>query len=444
MKLAVVVMAAGMGARMNSKTPQALQPILGRQMLGHILAAVKPLHPVETVVVGELEADRARAEFGDQAIFAVQSPPSDAGYAAQQARALLDGKAEAILVLPGNMPLLSTQTLQRLMTLYQSGRGPLAMLTVERPNPLGFARIIRDEQGYVQAIVEEAACAPEQKAMREVNTGVYVFEAAWLWENLAEISLSAKEEYYVTDLIRLAVKLGQPIQAELLADPVEALEVNNCAHLAEVEAVLRQKVNQKWMEAGVTMLDPATTYIELDVTIGPDTVIYPNTYLLGQTTIGRDCFIGPNSFILDSTVGNNCKARFSVVEQSVLEDHVGVGPFSHLRNGAHLAKDVYMGNFGEVKNSYLGPGTKMGHFSYLGDTTTGKNVNIGAGAITCNFDGVKKHPTHIDDGAFIGSDTMLVAPVNVGKNAKTGAGSVVTKDVPADALVRGVPAQVKK
>jgi bifunctional UDP-N-acetylglucosamine pyrophosphorylase/glucosamine-1-phosphate N-acetyltransferase len=197
------------------------------------------------------------------------------------------------------------------------------------------------------------------------------------------------------------------------------------------------------MEAGVTMIDPASTYIDLEVTIGQDTVIYPNTYLVGQTTIGCDCVIGPNSFVKSSTIGNGCEVRFSVTEQAVLEDNVDIGPFARLRKGAHLAEGVHMGNFGEIKNSYLGPGTKMGHFSYLGDTTTGEDVNIGAGTITCNYDGANKHRTNIDDGAFIGSDTMLVAPVNIGKRAKTGAGAVVTKDVPDDSVAYGVPARLK-
>ncbi len=210
------------------------------------------------------------------------------------------------------------------------------------------------------------------------------------------------------------------------------------------DAAFRQKINQQWMEAGITLIDPATTYIDADVIIGPETVIYPNTYLLGQTVIGRGCTIGPNSFVENSTVGDDCIIRFSVVEQAKMENRVDIGPFAHLRKGAHLADDVHMGNFGEVKNSYLGPGTKMGHFSYMGDATTGQNVNIGAGTITCNYDGINKHKTILDDDVFIGSDTMLVAPLHIGKNSRTGAGSVITKDIPDDTLAYGVPARNKK
>jgi bifunctional UDP-N-acetylglucosamine pyrophosphorylase/glucosamine-1-phosphate N-acetyltransferase len=444
MNLATVIMAAGMGTRMKSKIPKVLHPILGKPMLRHVLDAVKPLDPIETVVIVGHKADDVRATFADDVTFAVQSPQLGTGHAVQQAQPVLKGKADIVLVIPSDLPLLSTQTFARLAELIQSGSGPVAMLTVERENPLGFGRIVRNDEGYVEAIVEEAACTPEQKAIRELNVGVYAFEADWLWENLEKIPLSAKGEYYVTDLIGMAVAQGKQVQAEVLADAVEGLGINTRAHLAQVEAAMRQRVNQKWMEAGVTMIDPATTYIGPDVNIGQDTVIHPNTHLLGKTTIGEDCEIGPNSYIEDATVGNACEIRFSVVEQAIMEDNVDIGPFGHLRKGAHLAEGVHMGNFGEVKNSYLGPGTKMGHFSYMGDITTGKNVNIGAGTITCNYDGEKKHKTNVGDDAFIGSDTMLVAPVNIGNQAKTGAGSVVTKDVPDGSVAYGVPARIKK
>ncbi|MBN1991868.1 MAG: bifunctional UDP-N-acetylglucosamine diphosphorylase/glucosamine-1-phosphate N-acetyltransferase GlmU [Anaerolineae bacterium] len=444
MNLAVVIMAVGIDDQMKSKTPASFHPILGKPMLGYVLETVKALNPVETVViVGPEVNDRIQAEFGDETSFVIQSPQSDRRHAVQQARALLERKADAILTTYGNMPLLSPQTLQDLVAVYQRTQGPLAMLVVEREHSFGLGRVVRDEQGAVQAVVEKIDCTPEQRAVCELNTGIYVVEAEWLWHHLGKVTPGDKENNYLTNLIGIAVEQGKTVQTELIADPAEVLGINNRAHLAHVEAILRQRVNQKLMESGVTMLDPATTYIELGVTIGPDTVIYPNTFLMGQTTIGRDCIIGPNSYIEASTIGDHCQIRFSVVEQAVMENNVDIGPFGHLRKGSHLAEGVHMGNFGEVKNSYLGPGTKMGHFSYLGDAAIGTDVNIGAGTITCNYDGVNKHQTNIGDGAFIGSDTMLVAPVNIGKNAKTGAGSVVKKDVPDGAVAYGVPARLK-
>jgi bifunctional UDP-N-acetylglucosamine pyrophosphorylase/glucosamine-1-phosphate N-acetyltransferase len=231
------------------------------------------------------------------------------------------------------------------------------------------------------------------------------------------------------------------VQALIVEDPEEATGINTRVQLAQAEAVLRQRINRDWMLAGVTLVDPVTTYIEPDVRIGADTIVWPNTFLQGHTQIGGNCSIGPNAILRDTQVGERCKVLASVLEKAVLEDDVDIGPFGHLRKGAHLAQGVHMGNFGEVKDSYLGPGTKMGHLSYVGNATVGAGVNIGAGTITCNFDGVKKHPTEIGAGAFIGSDTMLVAPVKVGEGAQTGAGAVVTKDVPPDTLAVGMPAR---
>jgi len=263
-----------------------------------------------------------------------------------------------------------------------------------------------------------------------------------LWKALPRITLSPKGEYFLTDIVELAVRDGFEVKTLTLADPAEAIGINQRVHLAEAESILRQRINTHWMLEGVTLLDPQSTYIEAEVILGQDTVIYPNTYLLGKSVIGKGCTLGPNTIVRDSEIGAGCQIFFSVVEKAILEEDVDVGPYAHLRKGAHLAKGVHMGNFGEVKNSYLGPGTKMGHFSYIGDATIGEGVNIGAGTITCNYDGEKKNPTEIGEGVFIGSDTMLVAPVKVGKGARTGAGAVVTKDIPPYSLAVGVPARV--
>ncbi len=450
MKLAVAVMAAGMGTRMKSKVPKVLHPLLGKPLLSYILTAVAPLKPGDICVITGHESEQIKTRIGQlpglseiALSFVLQTPQLGTGHAVQQTQPVIQGKADTILVVPGDLPLLSTQTLNRMIELYHTGDSAVVMLTAKNDNPRGFGRIVRNTEGFVTAIVEEVDCSPEQRRITELNVGVYLFNADWLWANLPHIPLSAKGEYYITDLIGLAVSQGKRVQAYMLKDQTETVGINNRVHLAEAEQALRRKINQQWMEAGVTIIDPATTYIQPDVVLGQDTIIYPNTHLLGNTSIGQDCAIGPNTFIKDSTIGDRCEIKFSVVEEAVVENDVDAGPFAHLRKGAHLAEGVHMGNFGEVKNSYLGPGTKMGHFSYLGDATTGQNVNIGAGTITCNYDGKNKNKTVIGDNSFIGSDTMLVAPVNIGQNSKTGAGSVVTRDVPDNSLAYGVPARIK-
>jgi len=273
---------------------------------------------------------------------------------------------------------------------------------------------------------------------------VYCFEGEWLWPHLEQIPLSPKGEYYLTDLVELAAGEGYPVSAWRVEDVAEVQGINDRVHLAQAERTMRRRIGEALMRAGVTLIDPETTYVEAGVEIGQDSVVYPNTHIQGATRIGADCHIGPNSIIRDATIGDRCKVLASVVESAILEEDVDIGPFGHLRAGAHLAAGVHMGNFGEVKGSYLGAGTKMGHFSYLGDAQVGSNVNIGAGTITCNFDGERKHKTVIEDDAFIGSDTLLRAPVRVGAGAKTGAGAVVTHDVPAGSVAVGVPARVVK
>jgi bifunctional UDP-N-acetylglucosamine pyrophosphorylase/glucosamine-1-phosphate N-acetyltransferase len=325
--------------------------------------------------------------------------------------------------------------------LQREHNSPLSMITVMADDPRGYGRVVRSGDGRVQAVVEEVDATPEQLSIRELNAGVYCFSANWLWESLSHIPLSPKGEYYLTDLVGIAVEGGHHVQAILAEDSSEMIGVNTRVHLAEASAVLRQRINRDWMLAGVTIVDPASTYIEPTVTLGQDTVIHPNTFLRGETRVGELCSLGPNTIIQDTLLGNSCKVVASNLEGAVLEDDVEVGPFGRLRRGAHLAQGVHMGNFGEVKNSYLGNGTKMGHFSYVGDATIGANVNIGAGTITCNYDGECKYPTEIEDDVFIGSDTMLVAPVKLGRGAHTGAGSVVNKDVPEYTLVVGIPAR---
>jgi bifunctional UDP-N-acetylglucosamine pyrophosphorylase/glucosamine-1-phosphate N-acetyltransferase len=276
-----------------------------------------------------------------------------------------------------------------------------------------------------------------------VSSGIFCFRDSWLWPNLAEVEKSPAGEYYLTDLAAIARAQGELVTAWMVDDPLEVIGLDHRVKLARGEAEMRRRINQGWMAAGVTLVDPGATYIEAGVEIGRDTTVWPNTYLQGETRIGRQCTIGPGSVIRDSTIGDRCRVELSVVEEAIMEEDSDVGPFGHLRKGAHLAKGAHMGNFGEVKNSYLGPGAKMGHVGYLGDATVDAGANIGAGTITCNYDGKRKHKTVIGAQAFVGSGTMLVAPVEIGDGATTGAGSVVTRDVPKGSVAYGVPARVR-
>lgn len=441
MKTTAVLLAAGKGTRMRSELPKVLHPLGGRPLVRHALDALTDLTGQTPVVVVGHGAEAVQTAVGAAARFVVQAEQLGTGHAVMQAAALLEGQTDLVLVAQADMPLITAATYEKLLAAQQANPGPFSMLTVLADDPRGFGRILRNSDGSVQAIVEDHEATDEQRAIRELNVGGYCFRAEWLWAALKQIPLSAKGEYYLTDLVKIANAEGQRVQALIMEDAEETIGINSRVHLAEAESALRRRINRVWMEAGVTLIDPATTYIEPGVQIGADTVLHPNTILRGGTVIGARCEVGPNTLVQDSTVGDDCKLFMSVVEHARLENHVDVGPYAHLRKGAHLGDGVHMGNFGEVKNSYLAAGAKMGHFSYIGDATIGKDVNIGAGTITCNYDGVNKNHTEIGDGAFIGSDTMLVAPLKIGARARTGAGSVVTKDVPEDALVVGIPAR---
>ncbi|HEY3344505.1 MAG TPA: bifunctional UDP-N-acetylglucosamine diphosphorylase/glucosamine-1-phosphate N-acetyltransferase GlmU [Anaerolineaceae bacterium] len=444
-RITAIILAAGQGTRMHSTLPKVLHPIAGQPMIEYALQTAHSASSEIPVVVVSRSGDEIREAVGARARFAVQDPQLGTGHAVQSARPLLDGKTDLVLVTYADMPMMTGETLQRLLADKRSHSGPISMLTVMMQDPHGFGRILRGPDGSVTAIMEEAQATREQLAIRELNVGAYCFDARWLWQALERLPLSPKGEYYLTDVVGIAAADGLPVQAVQIDDPIEVLGVNTRVHLAEAEKAMRRRINEAWMLAGVTLIDPETTYIEPGVKIGSDTVIWPNSYLRGKTLIGGGCVIGPNTILHSTQVGSHCTILSSVLEEALLEDHVSIGPFGHLRKGAHLGKGVHLGNFGEVKNSYLAPGVKMGHFSYIGDAQIGADVNIGCGTITCNFspDG-KKNRTEVGEGAFIGSDTLLVAPVTVGSGAITGSGSVVTHDVKAHTVVVGVPARFLK
>jgi bifunctional UDP-N-acetylglucosamine pyrophosphorylase/glucosamine-1-phosphate N-acetyltransferase len=444
LNLSIVVLAAGQGTRMKSDLPKVMHPLAGWPMVKYVLATAHALEPVSVTVVVGHGAELVRSALGEGVAYVTQAERLGTGHAVQQAESVAAGQAHTVLVLYGDTPLIHAETLRRLVEHHEAEGVAATLLTFRPDDPAGYGRIVRDaETGRVLAIVEEKQTTPEQRAIGEVSGGVFCFRDAWLWPNLARLQRSPVGEFYLTNLVDLAHAGGQPVAAFPAADPLEVIGLDTRLKLAQAEAEMRRRINEHWMLAGVTLVHPETTYIEARVEIGADTVIWPNTLLQGQTRIGRGCTLGPGSVIRDSNIGDGCRVEMSVVEQAVMDEGSDVGPFGHLRKGGHLGPGAHMGNFGEIKNTYLGPGAKMGHFSYLGDATVGAEANIGAGTITCNYDGQRKHRTVVGEGAFIGSDTMLVAPVEIGAGAKTGAGSVVTRDVPPGSVAYGVPARVK-
>jgi len=438
-----VFMAAGKGRRMKSSLPKVFHHLCGRAMVCYVADAARQLGVERTVVVVGQPSAPFRELLGDSVEYAEQAEPLGTGHALLQARPLLEGQVGQVLVLNGDVPLISPELLHQLMEGHTASKAKLTFLSCDSGDPSGLGRVLRDTAGRVIGIVEDDRATPQQKGIREWNCGLYAFQSTWLWPHLAALPRSKNGEYLLTDLVAEAAAEGG-VQAVVSCDPTPVLGINNRLHLAQAEAVLRQRIRERVMLGGVTLIDPPSTFIDGGVTIGQDTVVHPNSTVSGSTVIGKDCRIGPNSIIVDSTIGDRCRVVASVVEKATLEEGVEVGPFGHVRPESYLEAGVHLGNFTEVKKSRLGRNTRMGHFSYIGDATVGAEVNIGAGTITCNFDGVAKHCTVIGDGAFIGSDTMLVAPVEVGEGAVTGAGSVVNRDVPPGALAVGVPARIRR
>jgi bifunctional UDP-N-acetylglucosamine pyrophosphorylase/glucosamine-1-phosphate N-acetyltransferase len=442
MKVTAVILAAGQGTRMKSNVQKVLHPLCGKPMLWHVLEALKPATTEKPVVIIGHGADAVQKYLGDAADCVVQEPQLGTGHAAMQAEQVLKGKTDFVIVTYADMPLLRAETFQRLVETQRLNPGPLSMITVIADDPRGFGRVVRNSNGTVDAVVEEYVATPEQQQIKELNVGAYCFKADWLWDALHRIEKNPKKgEYYLTDIVEIAAKDNLPVQAVVHDSLIETIGINTRIHLSEAEAAMRMRINHEHMLNGVSMMNPEATYIDVGVKIGRDTLIMPNTYLHGNTEIGEGNVIGPNTIVRNSKIGNHCKVLASDLEGAILEDDIDMGPFAHLRKGAHLKSHVHMGNFGEVKDSTLHEGVKMGHFSYIGNANVGANTNIGAGTITANYDGEKKNPTEIGEDAFIGSDTMLVAPIKIGDGARTGAGAVVTKNVPDDTLVVGMPAR---
>lgn len=447
-QVSAIILAAGLGTRMRSKMAKVLHRAGGGHLLEHVIAAARAVAEPEriTAVIGH-QAERVRAAMEGHGIqFARQEAQLGTGDAVNACRGLAHHATGRVIVLYGDCPLLRGETIAGLLAHHIEQGCAATLITTHLDDPTGYGRIYRDGDGRVVRIVEEKACLPEEKLLKEINSGIYCFEAEALWPALADLTPNpASGEYYLTDLPEILLRAGHRTAAYVVDDPHEILGINTRLELAEVDRILRARQTRALMLAGVTIEQPETVRIDRGVEIGMDTVVGPFAQIRGKSRIGEGCSIGACSIVENSELGDGAVVEpFSVVGDSVLEEQAQVGPFARLRMGARIAAGAHVGNFVELKKSVLGEGSKAMHLAYLGDATIGAGANIGAGTITCNYDGHRKHPTKIGDGAFVGSNSTLVAPVEVGAGSYVGAGSVITKPVPPDALGIGRGHQYNK
>jgi bifunctional UDP-N-acetylglucosamine pyrophosphorylase / glucosamine-1-phosphate N-acetyltransferase len=432
---------------MRSGVPKVLHPIAGQPIICRVLQLVQAAGAQRTVVVLGHQADQVRGQLPETVDIVIQEQQLGTGHAVQvaarQVQALGAGR---VLVHLGDEALVRSSSLERLLSVEIGPRAPIALLTARVGDPHGYGRVIRLPDGSVGRTVEELDATPDERAVKEIWSGTILLDAEWLWSNLEKLPVSPKGEYYLPDLVNVARAQRLQVHAALADDEEEVLGVNDRRQLAHANAVLLGRKLDELMASGVTIIDPATTYIEPEVHIEPDTTILPGCHLRGETRIAANCEIGPNAYLQDTEIGPGSRVWYSVLEQARVGQRVSVGPFTHLRPGALIEDDVNLGNYAEVKNSRIGAGTQMHHFSYVGDGDVGERVNIGAGTITVNFDAETraKNRTVIGDDAAVSSDTMLVAPIEVGPGAMTGAGSVVTHDIPAGEVWVGVPARPRR
>ena len=450
-KLSVVVLAAGLGTRMKSRRAKVLHELGGLPLITHVVKTAESLDPQTILVVVGHQAEEVEKAVldavGELASFAVQAKQRGTGDAVESARSLLENSDSLLLVLSGDVPLIRAETLKTLIDHHRDSGAACSILSVELQNPAGYGRIVRGDDGSFARIVEHKDATPEQRQIREINSGIYCFDARELFQALRRVKPANEQgEYYLTDVAEIILSLGRTVTVYLHDDPREVSGINTRAELAEFENLLRRNTIRRLMtEVGVTFIDPSHAYIGLEAQIGRDCIIYPDVAVEGKTIIGERCVIRSGARITNSRLADDVTVKdHSIIVDSEIGPNCSIGPFAHLRMNATLEDKATVGNFVEVKKSRLKRGTKAMHLTYLGDATIGERTNIGAGTVTCNYDGTRKHETIIEDDVKIGSDTMLVAPVTVGARSVTGAGSVVTKDVPPDSLVAGVPAEVKK
>jgi bifunctional UDP-N-acetylglucosamine pyrophosphorylase / glucosamine-1-phosphate N-acetyltransferase len=449
--LNVLIMAAGLGTRMKSKRAKVLHELGGSPLIAHVVRAAQALNPRSIItIVGHQAEEVERAvveEVGDLGRFVTQAKQLGTGDAVESARSLLENSDSLVLVLSGDVPMIKVQTLQNLIEEHNNAGAACTILSVRLENPMHYGRIIRNESDSFQKIVEARDASDEERRSKEINSGIYCFESKALYEGLRKVEPANDQgEYYLTDVPGIILADGGKVDVYLHNDAREVYGVNTRAELAEFENLIRRAVIRKLMvDSGVTFIDPSHAYISAEAEIGRDSIIHPNVTIEGKTVIGEGCVVCSGVRITNSRLGDAIVIKdHSIIVDSQIESNCAVGPFAHLRMNALLEEKATVGNFVEVKKSHLKRGVKAMHLTYLGDATIGERTNIGAGTVTCNYDGKNKHETIIEDDVKVGSDTMLVAPVRVGARSMTGAGSVVTKDVPPDSLVAGVPAKVRK
>ena len=430
-----IILAAGKGTRMKSKLYKVLHPVCGKPMVEHIMNRVTETAPNEIITIVGHGAELVKKQLGDRSEYALQAEQLGTGHAVLQAEPFLKGKKGTTLVISGDTPLLTSETLNNLFEYHQGKNASATILTAKAEDPTGYGRIVRDHVGIVEKIVEQKDATLEEARIQEINTGTYCFDNELLFDALSQLDTdNAQGEYYLTDIIEILKKAGKNVAAYLTEDFNESLGVNDRVALSKANELMRARINHQHMLNGVSFIDPKATYIDDGVVIGAETVIEPGVYLKGKTVIGENCLITANSQITDSIIEDDVTVKTSVVEESILRKGSDVGPYAHLRPKAEIGEKAHVGNFVEVKKAVIGEGTKVGHLTYVGDAILGKDINVGCGVVFVNYDGKNKHQTTVVDHSFVGSSVNLIGPVNVAPNSMIAAGSTITKDIPEGAM----------